>query len=219
MCPTCARASASEIGISVNNAHVGEIFGHFVKVPTNTGTGSTANNTYGLYVSGNATPGATNSFGLCVDRTKSYLGGTATSSGKNTGDVALTVQQPLGGTGDILAVWDYTLVNRRFHVTSTGVVAAQGAFASNEGLSASTTIGAMSNGKAGVRFGNGGSTELRLNNTAGVIEANAKFTAINGLGVGNSAAATTLGTLSKKMEVFDAAGASLGFVPIYTTIS
>jgi hypothetical protein len=40
-----------------------------------------------------------------------------------------------------------------------------------------------------------------------------------GLGVGNSAAATTLGTVTKKIEVFDAAGVSLGFVPVYDSIS
>jgi hypothetical protein len=41
-----------------------------------------------------------------------------------------------------------------------------------------------------------------------------------GLGVGNSAAATTaVGTLVRKMEVFDASGASLGFVPIYSSIT
>jgi Head domain of trimeric autotransporter adhesin len=39
------------------------------------------------------------------------------------------------------------------------------------------------------------------------------------LGVGNSVAATALGTLSRKMEVFNAAGTSIGFVPIYTTIT
>lgn len=39
------------------------------------------------------------------------------------------------------------------------------------------------------------------------------------LGVGNSASATTLGTVTKKIEVFDAAGASLGFVPIYDAIT
>jgi hypothetical protein len=39
------------------------------------------------------------------------------------------------------------------------------------------------------------------------------------LGVGNSAAATTLGTVVKKMEVFNATGTSLGFVPIYDTIT
>ncbi|MFJ9353769.1 glycosyl hydrolase family 28-related protein [Streptomyces mirabilis] len=46
-----------------------------------------------------------------------------------------------------------------------------------------------------------------------------KITAAGGVGVGNSASASTLGILSKKMEVFDASGASLGFVPIYTTIT
>ena len=40
-----------------------------------------------------------------------------------------------------------------------------------------------------------------------------------GLGVGNSAAATTLGTVVKKMEVFDASGSSLGFVAIYDAIT
>lgn len=52
-----------------------------------------------------------------------------------------------------------------------------------------------------------------------------QFVTVNGqiraasLGVGNSASATAVGTLSKKMEVFDASGASIGFVPIYTTIT
>lgn len=40
-----------------------------------------------------------------------------------------------------------------------------------------------------------------------------------GLGVGNSAAATTPGSVVNKMQVFDQYGASLGFVPIYNTIS
>jgi hypothetical protein len=40
-----------------------------------------------------------------------------------------------------------------------------------------------------------------------------------GLGVGNSAAATTLGSVVKKIEVFDAAGASLGYLPVYNAIT
>ena len=39
------------------------------------------------------------------------------------------------------------------------------------------------------------------------------------LGVGNSASATTPGTVTKKMQVFDASGASLGYVPIYDAIT
>jgi len=40
------------------------------------------------------------------------------------------------------------------------------------------------------------------------------------LGVGNSATATgSVGSLAKKIEVFDASGASLGFIPVYASIS
>lgn len=39
------------------------------------------------------------------------------------------------------------------------------------------------------------------------------------LGVGNSAAATTLGTVVKKVQIYDAAGASLGYVPVYDAIT
>lgn len=39
------------------------------------------------------------------------------------------------------------------------------------------------------------------------------------LGVGNSAAATTLGSVTKKIEIFDASGSSLGFIPVYDAIT
>lgn len=40
-----------------------------------------------------------------------------------------------------------------------------------------------------------------------------------GLGVGNSAAATTPGAVVRKIEIFDAAGASLGFIAVYDAIT
>jgi hypothetical protein len=46
-----------------------------------------------------------------------------------------------------------------------------------------------------------------------------KFIATLGIGVGNSALATTPGTVVRKIEVFDASGSSLGFVPVYNTIT
>tara|TARA_R100000655_G_scaffold109699_3_gene165034 strand:+ start:2163 stop:4352 length:2190 start_codon:yes stop_codon:yes gene_type:complete len=46
-----------------------------------------------------------------------------------------------------------------------------------------------------------------------------KVAAADGLGVGNSVAATTPGTVVKKMQIFDAAGVSLGYVPIYDAIT
>ncbi len=44
-------------------------------------------------------------------------------------------------------------------------------------------------------------------------ELNSKLT------VGASAVATTLGTIVRKIEVFDGSGQSLGFVPVYGTIT
>lgn len=61
---------------------------------------------------------------------------------------------------------------------------------------------------------------LRLQSASGNVRVIEKLMAQAGLGVGNSASASALGTLTKKMEVFDAfTGASLGFVPIYGTIT
>lgn len=57
-------------------------------------------------------------------------------------------------------------------------------------------------------------------NAANVINTPGKLTATAGLGVGNSAVATIgVGLLARKMEVFDATGTSLGFVPIYDAIT
>lgn len=51
----------------------------------------------------------------------------------------------------------------------------------------------------------------------------AKFNSIlsakDGLGIGNSTPATTLGNVAKKMQVFDENGNSIGFIPIYDSIN
>ena len=60
-------------------------------------------------------------------------------------------------------------------------------------------------------FLNGDSTKL-------VIEGGRNLRVQGNLGVGNSAAATTPGSVVKKIEVFDASGISLGFVPVYDAI-
>lgn len=55
-------------------------------------------------------------------------------------------------------------------------------------------------------------------NAANVINTPGKLTATAGLGVGNSEIANTANSVIRKMEVFDAAGTSLGFVAIYDSI-
>lgn len=58
----------------------------------------------------------------------------------------------------------------------------------------------------------------RLESRLGDDSAYAQFTCEK-LGVNNSAAATTLGSVTKKIEVFDAAGNSLGFIAVYDSIT
>jgi hypothetical protein len=55
--------------------------------------------------------------------------------------------------------------------------------------------------------------------TGGSITGVSPLRTTGGLGVGNSAAATTLGTVVAQMEIFDASGNSLGFIPIYDAIT
>jgi hypothetical protein len=54
---------------------------------------------------------------------------------------------------------------------------------------------------------------------SGILKATGKLVATVGLGVGNSAAGSTPGTCVKKIEVFDASGSSLGFIPVYDAIT
>lgn len=63
----------------------------------------------------------------------------------------------------------------------------------------------------------GNATQLVLN-TNNSINASGQFRAAS-LGVGNSVAATVPGSVTKKIEIFDAAGVSLGFVAIFDAIT
>lgn len=49
--------------------------------------------------------------------------------------------------------------------------------------------------------------------------ANGKVSFAAGFGVGNSASATTPGSVVKKIQVFDTAGNSLGYLPVYSSIT
>lgn len=67
--------------------------------------------------------------------------------------------------------------------------------------------------------GNGARDTNMYRAGASLLKTDDKFVATLGLGVGNSAAATTPGTVVRRIEVFDASGASLGFVPVYNSIT
>ncbi|MEU6179649.1 hypothetical protein [Streptomyces coeruleorubidus] len=78
-------------------------------------------------------------------------------------------------------------------------------------------------GDGKVEWGNGGAGGRDTNlyrSAANVLKTDDMLVTAVGPGVGNSATATTsVGTLVRKMEVFDASGASLDFVPIYSSIT
>jgi hypothetical protein len=71
-------------------------------------------------------------------------------------------------------------------------------------------ISCMTNG---VYFGEYGSVPTAIIRPNGLVAAET-------LGVGNAASATiAVGTLAKKIEIFDKAGVSLGFIPVYASIT
>ncbi|MFG1867101.1 right-handed parallel beta-helix repeat-containing protein [Micromonospora arborensis] len=53
----------------------------------------------------------------------------------------------------------------------------------------------------------------------GQIRTEGKLIAVGGIGVGNSVAATTPGSVVRKIEVFSSTGQSLGWVPVYNSIT
>lgn len=67
--------------------------------------------------------------------------------------------------------------------------------------------------------GNGARDTNLYRNAANQLKTDDKLLASLGIGVGNSAVATTPGTVVRRIEVFDASGTSLGFVPVYDSIS
>lgn len=76
-------------------------------------------------------------------------------------------------------------------------------------------------GSGTITFGDGTTADVNLyRSAANKLKSDDMVIAALGLGVGNSASATVgVGILANKMEVFDASGASLGFVPIYASIT
>jgi hypothetical protein len=69
-----------------------------------------------------------------------------------------------------------------------------------------TASGSMSSDGALIDFDG---TDLKITN-----QENGKLLVSDGLGVGNSAAATTLGSVTKKIEIFNETGTSLGFIAV-----
>ncbi|MEU5779676.1 right-handed parallel beta-helix repeat-containing protein [Micromonospora lupini] len=72
---------------------------------------------------------------------------------------------------------------------------------------------------AAVPYQNPTETVLMYRSGPAQIKTNAKFIAAGGIGVGNSAPAGSVGSVVRKIEVFSATGASLGWIPVYNSIT
>lgn len=65
-----------------------------------------------------------------------------------------------------------------------------------------------------------GAADTNLYRTAAnILKTDDMLVATVGIGVGNSATANTLGTVTRKIEVFSASGVSIGFLPVYDAIT
>lgn len=142
--------------------------------------------------------------GLTVTRTYTFPDG--------TGTIALTT-----GSSSIVTVG--TVTTGTWNATKIGL-AYGGTNADLSGTGGTHQVLKQSSAGAAVTVGQLAGSDLSdANFGANNVVTTGQVRATTGLGVGNSAAATTLGTVVKKMEVFSAAGASLGFVAIYDAIT
>jgi hypothetical protein len=90
----------------------------------------------------------------------------------------------------------------------------------NGGASATqVTMGAVGpSSEAGLAFDSTPQARLYLKSSS-FLKTDGKLVAGQGLGVGNSAPASAPGNVIRRMQVFDAAGNPLGYIPIYDQIS
>jgi hypothetical protein len=101
-------------------------------------------------------------------------------------------------------------------VRSTGT---NGAFSTSVTGNSATSLLIDALGKISWGGGSGTHDIDLFRRAAGELKTGGKMLTTGGLGVGNSVVATTPGTVTRKIEVFDANGASLGFVPVYNAIT
>lgn len=137
----------------------------------------------------------------------------------------LRLLQPLGSSGNMLKVYrpgSNTQIAAYIGPNGTLVLNVGGLAGNALVIQGSSTTRFLINEFGDITWYNAGVADVTLKRLGASIlgtDTGDKFVANAGLGVGNSAAATVLGSVVKKIEVFDAAGASLGFLPVYNTIT
>ena len=140
-------------------------------------------------------------------------GGTIDNNGTRTTIISMPYAAGAGPQLNLATPYGTTIP---FRLTRTAAaadnVAALSVSDTNTGSGNPTTL-AVNTERATGKFLVG----LRGGNPLVTLQADGKGLFSGGIGVGNSATASSMGALTHKMEVFDASGASLGFVPIYAS--
>lgn len=189
------KATSSELDIeaSATGSVVTSAVAHEVSKIRNDAA-ATVTNAYGVFIHGSDTATATNVYGLYVDgQAKNYIGGELTVSAGATAGVPLKIQLPLGGTGEMIQGWDYTFANKRFHVSNGGAVGCTSFVTAFEGLGASTAIGSMTGGFAGIRFGSAGVEIAQTATAVASVRGGAKAFGVPSVTTANRATAATAG--------------------------
>lgn len=202
----------------------------FVQTATGTGGNSLvactadSNQQEGIYVA-NLCPGTSIVGGLISNNGQGASGGTNYANlydGNGANGVTLAaVTFGLGGTTPTAA----------YHIFSAGVVEA----AACTFIPGTVTLAnfqdplkvrfsapganAWINAAGTILFGPGGGDTNLLRTAPGIVGTSGKLVANAGLCVGNAAPGSALGTLITKMEIFNGSGVSLGYVPVYSSIT
>ncbi|MFH9589157.1 hypothetical protein ACH4LS_28970 [Streptomyces luteogriseus] len=162
--------------------------------------------------------GVAQSATFIVKRSNGFVG-----FGSALSDISAQITSRTAGTANILAAVSAegtaTVPVVQIHTTTTAKRAFDYRLAS-DGVSR-IRMDASGSGNGGtITFGDGTTADTNLyRSAANTLKTDDKLITAVGLGVGNSAAATTAGTVIRKIEVFDASGASLGFLAVYDAIS
>lgn len=125
----------------------------------------------------------------------------------------------------VLLSGDHGRFNFRTRVDFASQIACQPALAADISVSSNVAGSTFDHfrllGDGDMEWGPGtGARDVTLYRAgANLLKTDDKFLATAGLGVGNSAAATTPGTVTDRIEVFDDTGASIGFIAVYDTIT
>jgi hypothetical protein len=205
---TIELGNASDTTLSRSSAGVLAVEG--VVVPTISSSNTLTNKTLSSptlsgTVSGTPTFSGAVAFGAAITQPTNMVNTTYHRAGY------AEVSSHAGGYGvfgsNVFANWDNSSVTYKIvSSTSTGYTIIQAGYGeiSLAGATGSVTAGDTVTPAFNVKFTPAG-----------------KVLAVAGIGVGNSASASLIPTsnLVKKIEVFDASGVSLGFIPVYSSIT